>query len=236
MLDPKHRFSVPACIQVKPGVDEVRILQANGYVDPMWVFDPKTAPPFIDGSWNRERRGLGCAPSIPVSNIKKTASNHPAGSRDDQSLRRSRSPSLGRGYGQSQYRDRSPMRKTYRPDPYDGRQSLRYRSPSRHSYRSDHQPDTYRSRESNMAHRRSRRSRSPSHEEASGPTRSRGTTSNLQLQPPPDQPRDGERSTLHHIWSLSNKQELSHRINRRRVMLPGYGKQPRMRATTQSGQ
>jgi hypothetical protein len=56
MLDPKHRFSVPACIQVKPSVDEVRILQANGYVDPRWTFDQTTAALFIDGSWNRERR------------------------------------------------------------------------------------------------------------------------------------------------------------------------------------
>jgi hypothetical protein len=191
MLDPKHRFSVPACIQVKPGVDEVRILQANGYVDPTWAFDQTAAAPFIDGPWNRERRGLGSAPSIPKRNFNTKASNL-AGSRHGQRLRRSGSPPRGRGYSQPQYRDRSPMREVYRPDPYDGRQSRQYRSPSRHSDRPDRQPDTYRSRESDMTHRRHRRSRSPSHEAASGPTISRRTTPNLQLQPSPDQSRDGE--------------------------------------------
>jgi hypothetical protein len=114
-MDNQGIFCIPASTQVKPSEDEVVLLKANGYVAHDWVYNANEAPVFLDGPWNRERRGLGISPSISVPYPRTSAQNSYRSDRspsrdrgrDDSRSRRSRLPSRGRD-SQTRYRDRSP--------------------------------------------------------------------------------------------------------------------------------
>jgi hypothetical protein len=152
------------------------MLKANGYVARDWVYNVKTAPVFLDGEWNRERRSLGLSPSIsvpyPRTSLPARISYGNDTYRNDQN-----------SYGTDTYRDntrrndknshRNDRRSPPRRDTYDER----YRSRSRGHGRDHRRPrrsrsrspsrDMYRRRSrspyrSSRDHRRSRRSRSPS--------------------------------------------------------------------------